>query len=364
MLPALDRMSLVLQRDPVRSGPGPGNLNLTASERKDFLGVLVVEGHPGSGARGSGQRNRRTRSLRRAHDQLLGPRVSLAHGSHKANPLIFGTRSVEDNRAESRFHRHPPPLVKSSLVTVVDQSRRRTRSLDAYVPASRVNLSVIGRGRPKLNSGLSVRGAVSGRNNPSVIASSDRDLSPARIIVSGSTVCRVDHALSSPRTTGPPELLSLSDQKLRPHCWSETPIRDRLNLPRPLDQSVRSAQTRTHVLPKSQVSSVKSNRAGYRYRGVGRHAGRVRTLSDTQTRDSRPKIEVLVIERRGEGGRMRFHHHTTRSVRSVGETAAQSLIVQYAPTQSQSGASVSHRSARATSETRRPGHNTIPSVPP
>ena len=48
---------------------------------------------------------------------------------------------------------------------------------------------------------------------------------------------------------------------------------------------------------------------------------------------------------------MRFHHHTTRSVCCVRETAAQSLIVQYVPTQSQRGASVGHRSARATSET-------------
>ena len=51
---------------------------------------------------------------------------------------------------------------------------------------------------------------------------------------------------------------------------------------------------------------------------------------------------------------MRFHHHTTRSVCRVRETAAQSLIVQHVTTQSQSGASVCHRSARATSETGAP----------
>ena len=186
---------LVLQGDPVRPNPRTGDLNLPPSEREDFLGILIVEGHSGSGARRSGQRNRRTRGLRRAHDQLLGPRVTLAHRSHKTNPLIFRTRSVEDNRSESRFHRHTTPLVNTRLVTVITKSRRRARSLDAYVPASRVNLSVVGRGRANLHPGLTARGTVSGRYHARIAASSDRYLSASRIIVSGSTVARVDHVV-------------------------------------------------------------------------------------------------------------------------------------------------------------------------
>ena len=251
---------LVLQRDPVRPDPGPGNLDLTASEREDFLGVLVVEGYSGSGARGSGQRNRRARSLRRAHDQLLGPRVTLAHGSHKANPLIFGTRSVEENRPESRFHRHTTPLVNTRLVTIVTQSRCRTRSLDAYVPASRVNLSVIGRGRPKLNTGLSVRGTVSGRNHASVIASSDRDLPPSRIIVSRSTVCRIDHIVVSKNDRTTRTVVAVRPKSYVPIVGQEAPTRNRLNLPRPLQQNVRSAQSRGQVHFKIHVSAVNCDR--------------------------------------------------------------------------------------------------------
>ena len=51
---------------------------------------------------------------------------------------------------------------------------------------------------------------------------------------------------------------------------------------------------------------------------------------------------------------MRFHHHPTRSVRSVRETGAQGLVVQKVTTQRQGGASVGYRTARAAPEARSP----------
>ena len=156
---------------------------------------MIVEGHAGSGARGSGDRNRRARGLPRAHDQLLGSAVHLAHRRHEADPLVFGARPVESDRSEARLHGHPAPLVYPRLVTVITQSSRRARTLDAYVPPTRVDLRVVGRGRAQFYSRLGARTTVSGRYDSAVVPSSDRYLPSSRITVSGPSVGRIDHVV-------------------------------------------------------------------------------------------------------------------------------------------------------------------------